>query len=209
MNSTTTRRCDGCGQDACDEHFAKRLRRLEWATRFRPVHISVLFLGGAVPMDDADFLYAGAGEVAAGGSAKAFRGEGKEILAATGLASSLAEDAPSRAAALAEFQHLGYFLTHALECPMEATAPVNGMAELLRTQWPVAATRIRRSLKPRRIVLISRDLDAILPQIRASQLSAELLLDGEKAFALDRDTPAAGDALKRLEQILRDAGPKR
>jgi hypothetical protein len=173
------------------------------------VHISVLFLGGAVPVDDAGFLYAGAGEVAAGASAAAFRGEGKEILAATGLASSQAEDSASRAAALAEFQHLGYFLTHVLECPMEATAPVNGMAELIRTQWPVAATRTRRSLKPRRIVLISRELDAILPQIRTSQLSAELLLDGEKAFALDGDAPAARDALGRLEQILRLAGPRR
>jgi len=31
--------CDGCGQPASAEHIARRLQRLEWATRFRPIHI--------------------------------------------------------------------------------------------------------------------------------------------------------------------------
>src|SRR5882724_4729003 len=50
--------CDGCGQQASSEHIAKRLQRLEWTTRYRPVHIGTVLLGAFVPGDDAVFLYA-------------------------------------------------------------------------------------------------------------------------------------------------------
>jgi len=50
--------CDGCGQIASAEHVARRLKRLEWATRYRPVHIHTLFLGAFSPHDEKDFLYA-------------------------------------------------------------------------------------------------------------------------------------------------------
>src|ERR1700740_33549 len=42
-------RCDGCGQKASEEHLTRGLRRLEWATRYRPVHIHTLLLGGFFP----------------------------------------------------------------------------------------------------------------------------------------------------------------
>src|SRR6266700_3189000 len=68
--------CDGCGQMASPEHIAQRLRRLEWATRYRPVHIQTLLLGGVAPREDAEFLYAPSGE---------FRGEGQTVLRAVGI----------------------------------------------------------------------------------------------------------------------------
>jgi hypothetical protein len=36
--------CDGCGQPATPEHIAERIHRLELATRYRPIHIQVLWL---------------------------------------------------------------------------------------------------------------------------------------------------------------------
>jgi len=41
--------CDGCGQPASAEHIARRLQRLEWATRFRPIHIQALLLAAFRP----------------------------------------------------------------------------------------------------------------------------------------------------------------
>ena len=46
--------CDGCGRPATPEHIHERLARLEWATRFRPIHIQLLVLISAPPTG-ADF----------------------------------------------------------------------------------------------------------------------------------------------------------
>src|SRR4029077_20020276 len=101
MNRTDLR-CDGCGQAASPEHIAKRLQRLEWTTRHRPVHIGTLLLGAIAPQNDSEFLYAEGGE---------FAGEAGIILEAAGL--------PTRGkyaeATLAEFQRGGFLLTHVLE----------------------------------------------------------------------------------------------
>src|SRR5215467_8497277 len=67
--------CDGCGQMGSPEHIARRLRRLEWATRYRPVHIQTLLLAGIAPGEDAEFLYAPGGE---------FHGEAELLLRAVG-----------------------------------------------------------------------------------------------------------------------------
>jgi hypothetical protein len=49
--------CDGCGQPASEEHFARRIRRLELATRFRPIHIQILFLAEAPPPRLENYFY--------------------------------------------------------------------------------------------------------------------------------------------------------
>src|ERR1700731_5510069 len=36
--------CDGCGLPASPEHLAARMQLLELVTRFRPIHIHVLFV---------------------------------------------------------------------------------------------------------------------------------------------------------------------
>src|SRR2546429_3637145 len=76
VSNSTDLPCDGCGQAASAEHIARRLRRLEWATRFRPVHIHTLLLGGVAPREDAEFLYAPGDE---------FRGEAADLLRAVGI----------------------------------------------------------------------------------------------------------------------------
>src|SRR5258708_24143168 len=75
LNSTALR-CDGCGQLASPEHIARRLQRLEWTTRFRPVHIGTLLLGAIAPRNDNEFIYS---------SACAWDGEAKMLLAAACL----------------------------------------------------------------------------------------------------------------------------
>jgi len=48
--------CDGCGQSADAEHIARRLKRLENMTRYRPIHIQALLMGAASPAEDGDHL---------------------------------------------------------------------------------------------------------------------------------------------------------
>ena len=134
--------CDGCGQSASPEHIARRLLRLEWTTRYRPVHIGALLLGGVSPLADEDFLYAGK-----------FQGEADRLLEAVGI--SPAGKSPETV--LSEFQRGGFFLTHVLECPLDdwRGRRVTTASRCSHIAFPQVLTRIRRSLKPKRVVLIS------------------------------------------------------
>jgi len=165
--------CDGCGQPASPEHIAQRLRRLEWTTRFRPVHIGTLLMGAVAPKKDSEFLYSPGGD---------WGGEAKLVLAAAGVS----QDGKSAEAALAEFQRGGFLLTHVLECPLEGDP--GGLPALIAARLPGVLTRIRRSLKPKRLAPISGVLEGSLPAFAAGALPCSLLLDGEKPFSLDRES---------------------
>ncbi len=134
--------CDGCGQPASSEHIAKRLQRLEWTTRYRPIHVGTVLLGASAPADDAEFLYAERGE---------FLGEAKYVLDACGLVTA----GKSWQAVLTEFQRAGFLLTYALECPLDPAINEEAVSTLLQSRMPALLARIRRSLKPKRIVPIS------------------------------------------------------
>jgi len=177
--------CDGCGQPASPEHIAQRLRRLEWTTRFRPVHIGTLLLGAVAPKKDSEFLYSPAG---------GWQGEGKLLLAAAGVS----PDGKSSEATLAEFQRGGFLLTHVLECPLEGDP--GGLPALMASRLPAVLTRIRRSLKPKRLALISAVLQQFLPVLAAGGLPCSLLLDGEKPFSLDDE--GAPEPAGRLREAL-------
>ena len=185
MSETISIICDGCGQRASAEHIARRLERLEWATRYRPVHIHTLLLGGVAPLDGHEFLYSPKGE---------FRGEASRVFSAAGV--SLAGKDPD--AAHTEFQRGGFFLTHVLECPFEeVSGDTNGLTPSLARQLSAVATRIRRSLKPKRVVLFSRTLEPSLDQILALSLGCPVVLDGGKPFELeDRDGEKAAARLR-------------
>jgi hypothetical protein len=183
---TTDLRCDGCGQAASPEHIARRLLRLEWTTRFRPVHIGTLLLGAVAPQEDSAFLYYPAG---------AWGGEAKVLLAAAGLT----PEGKSAEATLAEFQRRGFFLAHVLECPLEDGAG-GRITELVGNRLPAVLARIRRSLKPKRLAPISRWLEQFLPALLSGALPCATLLDRERPFALDGD--AASDAAGRLRDAV-------
>jgi hypothetical protein len=184
--SHTDLRCDGCGRPASPEHIARRLQRLEWTTRYRPVHISTLLLGAIAPLEDSNFIYSPAG---------GWGGEAKILLAAAGVTT----EGKSAEAVLAEFQRGGSFLTHVLECPLEEGTG-DDPQQLLANRLPSVLARIRRSLKPKRLVPVSPVLEQFLSVLNSSELPCAILLDHEKPFALDGDT--AGESAERLREAL-------
>jgi hypothetical protein len=171
MHTTTGMRCDGCGQIASPEHIARRLRRLEWATRYRPVHIQTLLLGAIAPVEDSEFLY----------SPGKNRGEAALLLRAVGIS---AAGRPAEAIQ-AEFQRAGYFLTYVLECPLDkALNPKADLAKLLTERLPVVASRIRRSLKPKCVTLVTEFPMSVVEDILALDLGRPVIMDNGKPFAL-------------------------
>jgi hypothetical protein len=204
--------CDGCGQISSPAHIAQRLQRLEWTTRYRPVHIQTLLLCAASPQEEKEFLYSPRCE---------FQGEAARLLEVAGIAAA----GKTGEAVQAEFQRAGFFLTHILECAFESEARddsnapsidngrgsatdgsnVSAMDDskrllLLEQRLPATATRIRRSLKPKRVALISRELEPLVEKIAPMQLGCPIVLDGGKPFALDCSN--AGEAAKRLREAL-------
>ncbi len=189
MTNSIDLACDGCGQRASAEHIARRLRRLEWTTRYRPVHINTLILGAFSPREDKDFLYVPSGE---------FGGEAALLLEALGISSAgkPADLVP------AEFQRAGFFLTHVLECPLESdgSARVNAKTAL-KERLAAVAIRIRRSLKPKRVMAVTEDLTPIVEDILALDLGCPVMLDQGKPFRLESGT-GENSALWRLRESL-------
>ena len=180
MVSITTVICDGCGQGTTYEHIARRLARLEQTTRYRPIHIQAVFLSAQSPSNDAAFLYSGRGS---------FDGEAAALLDVV----QIEKNGREADAVLAEFQRRGYFLTHMLEC-----APENGdtvdFNEPLRRKLPSIFKRLRTSLKPRKVFVISPELSAVCDDLKTAQTEAELILDGTKPF--DLTDPQSVDRLR-------------
>lgn len=158
--------CDGCGQAATQEHIARRLKRLENMTRYRPIHVQTLFLGAASPAEDREELYSTEGE---------FQGEGAEILRSLGI------DRAGRSVeeVVAGIQRQGFLFTHILECPVSDSAL---RREALRRRLPSVLARIRRSYKPKRVVLVGAELAEFVTQITAASLDAEIVLHYGRPF---------------------------
>jgi hypothetical protein len=187
MTATDGLVCDGCGQTASQEHIVKRLQRLEWTTRYRPVHIQTLLLSDVSPTSEADFLYS---------PTASFQGEARSLLDLAGIS----PDGKPHDSVHAEFQRAGFFLTHVLECPLEKDQGGEATELLLGKRLPAVLARIRRSLKPRRTVLIGGRLNFLVEQLRAAQLECPVIADGNQAFILRG--PAASAALVRLQTAL-------
>jgi len=188
---TTEILCDGCGQPAAPEHIARRLQRLEWATRYRPIHLHTLLLGAISPLVLAEFLYS---------PEKSHSGEAAHLIAAAGISIS----GKSADAIQSEFQRRGIYLTHVLECPLDvpSTGP-DFLTNAFITRLPALFTRIRRSLKPRRLALISRSLTPLIERFASAQLNCELVLDDGRAFALDHSSPVeVTAAIARFQDVL-------
>jgi hypothetical protein len=188
MTNSMGLRCDGCGQVASPEHLARRLRRLEWATRYRPVHITALLLGAFSPSEERDFLYSPGGD---------FHGEAADLLEAVGIHPA---GKPADAVHM-EFQRAGLFLTHILECPLEnSVLDQAGQAGLLAGRLRAVASRIRRSLKPRRVILVTEALQPVVQNILALDLGCPVVLNCGKPFVFGRS--ATGSDLSQLRGSL-------
>jgi hypothetical protein len=169
--------CDGCGQAASPEHVTRRLQRLEWMTRYRPVHVGTVLLGTYSPDADSDFLYAETAEVT---------GEAARVLAAVGISTQ----GKAKEAILSEFQRGGFLLGYVLECALEPESRNDAaLAALLKARMPAFLARLRRSFLPKRAASISSKLDPFLAGLTEKELGCALLSDGGKSFALDGPSP--------------------
>src|ERR1700732_2515069 len=183
--------CDGCGRPASPEHIARRLQRLEWATRYRPIHLHTLLLGAISPQAPAEFLYS---------PEQAHSGEAANVIVAAGISAA----GKSADAIQSEFQRRGIYLTHVLECPLDVPSTgADFLNNALITRLPTLFTRIRRSLKPKRLAFVSGSLTPLIERFASAQLDCELALDDGRAFALDNSNPAVANAtIARFQDVL-------
>jgi hypothetical protein len=172
MTTTSLLPCDGCGQPASPDHFARRLQRLEWSTRYRPVHIQTLLLSAVAPAQTINFLYAEAVHP---------EGESAQLLDAL----QIPWEGKSPETFLTDFQKRGLFLIHFLECPLDpANLSPAATQALLEKHLPLAVARIRRSLKPKRVALISSELQPLVGKLTESSLGCPVLLHLDKPFEI-------------------------
>ncbi len=185
MTSPISLVCDGCGQSASPAHIARRLQRLEWTTRYRPVHIQALLLGGIAPESDAAFLYSPEGN---------WQGEAANLLDAL----QISREGKSADAILSEFQKRGLLLTHVLECPLEQGVSPSAAQELIERQLAAVMARIRRSLKPKRVVLFSRELAALAGKLTETSLGSPVFSGSYGPLAFD-----GGASESEMEELRR------
>lgn len=116
--------------------------------------MQTVYLGAAPEPEDSTFFYVTESVTRSGEAAAALERAGVTSAGKT------------REAALVEFQRSGAFLTHVLECPFEDSTDAGARQELLRARLPMLLVRLKRSLRPKRIVLLSVELNGLADQLR-------------------------------------------
>jgi len=125
-----------------------------------------------MPENPSSFLYSleGPFDAAAG-----------KLLSALGISS----EGKPREAVLLGIQKRGLLLVHLLECPLASPSRLS-VAELLQAQLPPTLVRIRRSLKPKRVILIDQELHPYFASLNQAELGCPLWL-------ADLGAPDAGE----------------
>jgi hypothetical protein len=175
--------CDGCGLSASPQHIAERVRRLELSTRFRPIHIGVLFVALAPPVRAEDDFYGPA-------ESKEFFNpflEALEIPSSTDVAVPRPDACAADSARLAEFQRRGYYLAYLSECPLpENEKPA---ASTIARLCPTLIRRIRFNYKPKHIAPLGQELFPLVEMLSVAGLGPVLTLDQGQPLP----TPRTGD----------------
>ena len=158
--------CDGCGLPASPAHIAERLARLELATRYRPIHISVLFVAASpLPRPEDDFYRPP--------ESREFFGplfEALDIPYAGGGIHGEAEAPDSDAVRLAEFQRRGYYLSYLSECPLVKSD--DSIAAAISRLGSTLVRRIQLNYKPRQIALLDAALSPLGAILERAQIPA-------------------------------------
>jgi hypothetical protein len=175
--------CDGCGLPASPQHIAERLRRLELSTRFRPVHIGVLFVALAPSVLPGENFYGPA-------ESKEFFDPFLEALEISSSATRAEPESDAHAAdsaRLAEFQRRGYYLAYLSECPIpENEEPA---ATTIARLGPTLIRRIRFNYKPKHTAPLGQELFPLVEMLRVAGIGPILTLDR----GLPLPTPRTGD----------------
>jgi hypothetical protein len=187
----TILRCDGCGLPASPEHIAARLERLEFATRFRPVHINLLFVTMQPSDAPEDDFYR---PPESPGFLELFA-EALQLATSEEPTTLRENDQKARIAKLVEFQRCGYYLAYVSECPLPAGSDSaqagsrRDTAGVLRRLAPTLVKRFQFNYKPKHIALLGTELHPLVELLKRAGMGANLLLDGEAPLAL----PSVGD----------------
>lgn len=179
--------CDGCGARTDESHIRRRIERLELATRFRPVHIKVLFLDGAPPVRLEDYFYRGAKDRSV--RSLAARMFFDELAKSMGAPPSTDK---SEESTLADFQRRGLFLTYAVECPFEDQ---DDPAGALRRLAPTVMKRVQTSYIPTYIIPLSQATQELIRLFGLIGWGDRLLLDRGGPFV----DPYLGDPQHQAE----------
>jgi len=92
-------------------------------------------------------------------------------------------------------------LTHVLECPLEtAQAGALSLEALLAKRASTVAIRIRRSLRPKRVVFVSGLLAPIAAKLSGAELGCPVIEDAGKPFNLDSEDVSG--VIQHLRQAL-------
>jgi hypothetical protein len=158
--------CDGCGAPADEAHIRQRIERLEMATRFRPIHIQTLLLADAPASRIEDYFYRPLSE---GESRSA---DAKDFVVEMIKSAGIAPDVSAgEEAALAEFQRRGFYLAHAVECPVATPRELN---ERITRSLPTLLKRIEFSYRPKHVVPMGAAVKAIAPVLQKSVIGDRL-----------------------------------
>ncbi len=210
MSSAPTVYCDGCGGQVSPEHVANRIRRLELASRYRPIHIHILFLAEAPPPSlENYFYYPGKGDQAKHGLSRVLF---DELMTSVGIGvgDRTARDEES---CLLTFQKRNLFLADSLECPVEDVVPgfregVKADPQALSHRFgPTLVLRIQNSYKPRYIVLLSKRTRFLIPSLQQAGLGERLLLYNNLPLPFPHPHNPASQTLFRagMEHVLKQA----
>jgi hypothetical protein len=154
--------CDGCGLPASPDHIRARVERLEWATRFRPIHIDMLFVARE-PMSrlEDDFYRPRPSQPFFAPLLAALN-----IVPEPGKQSREATGREADSSRLVEFQRRGYYLTYLSECPSPAQDDVKRARESISRLAPTLIKRIRFNYKPKRVAVLGNNLDPLIDLLR-------------------------------------------
>jgi hypothetical protein len=174
--------CDGCGAYVDDQHIRQRIERLEFATRFRPIHIGVLLIDAAPPARSEDFFYS------AYAPSRALEYHSTESAYFHELAKLASASGPDieRQTVLAEFQHRGFFHASAVECPV---ADGDDLRDAVRRLAQTVVRRVQTSYRPKYVALISEPTRELIEGLQNGGWGGRLILENGVPFGW----PPAGD----------------
>jgi hypothetical protein len=161
--------CDGCGLPAAPEHIAERVKRLEFSTRFRPIHIGVLFVALAPSQHPENDFY---GPPESGEFFDPF-------LEALSIPAN-----SEKSARLAEFQRRGYYLAYISECPLGANQ--EPAAATIARLGPTLVRRIRFNYRPKDIAPLGQDLLPLVEVLRTGGVGPVLTIDKGSPLSIPR-----------------------
>jgi hypothetical protein len=165
--------CDGCGAQVDEAHIRSRIERLEHSTRYRPIHVQVLFLAAAPPSKPEDDFYRAAISAKRSAASQMFF---HEISKSIGRKPGGSAD---EEATLAEFQRAGFYLAYAVECPVESPEQ---LATAVTNLGPRVLLRMNTSYKPKFVAPISNELQPLIALFQANSWADRLILHDGKPF---------------------------